>query len=82
MNKEKIKQISNFSAIFDDMPDGAFFALAEEQGIDEDDWFEYNNLSAIDIFKAEFEVGGEVLEKKGNVITKFNLTEISLINKK
>lgn len=27
--------------INDDLPDGAFFAMAEEQGITSDDWVEY-----------------------------------------
>lgn len=31
-------EIKAFNDINVDMPDGAFFALAEEQGIDVDDW--------------------------------------------
>lgn len=31
-------KIKAFNDLYVDMPDGAFFALAEEQGIDVEDW--------------------------------------------
>lgn len=32
------EEINNFRLEFDDLPDGAFYALAEEHGIEIDDW--------------------------------------------
>lgn len=41
MTNQKRKLIKEFIEDFNDMLDGAFFALAEERGIDQDDWIEY-----------------------------------------
>lgn len=34
----RYKDIAEFRDTFDDLPDGAFFAMAEERGIDVEDW--------------------------------------------
>lgn len=35
---ERFAEIKAFNDANSDMPDGAFFAMAEEEGIDMDDW--------------------------------------------
>lgn len=40
MKPEKYDEMLDFQETFDDLPDGAFFALAEEQGIEQEDWIE------------------------------------------
>ena len=40
MDKEKKQQMRAFSKVHEDTPDGAFFALAEEEGITQDDCIE------------------------------------------
>lgn len=37
----KYQKCKKFAQRYFDLPDGAFFALAEEQGIDMDDWIEH-----------------------------------------
>lgn len=41
MKSSWFNKIQTFCEIYDDLPDGAFFALAEEQGITIDDWSAY-----------------------------------------
>lgn len=42
-DQEKLEEMMAFSAMYDDLPDGAFFALAEEQeGWNTDDWVWYS----------------------------------------
>ena len=36
--QSRFEEIAAFRDTYDDLPDGAFFALAEEQGITTDDW--------------------------------------------
>ncbi len=38
MTEKRFERIAKFRDTYDDLPDGAFFALAEEQGISVDDW--------------------------------------------
>ena len=40
--RPRFEDMRDFSEEFDDMPDGAFFALAEERGITVDDWLRFN----------------------------------------
>lgn len=42
MKNKKYKFIKQWNNSHDDMPDGAFFALAEEEGIGQDDWVEFS----------------------------------------
>lgn len=46
MNKPQriqLEEMKQFSKLYVDMPDGAFFALAEDMyGWDEDDWYWYS----------------------------------------
>lgn len=45
MTKQRYEEICSFVIAFDNLPDGAFFALAEEQyGITIDDWAEYGDM--------------------------------------
>jgi hypothetical protein len=41
MEKERYEKLKGFNDTHEDMPDGAFFALAEEHGIDVYDWDEF-----------------------------------------
>ena len=41
MHDERYEEIDAFRLKNDDLPDGAFFALAEEQGIGPSDWVDW-----------------------------------------
>jgi len=48
MSKQKwFREIRQFSLDSDDMPDGAFFAMAEEQDIDVSDWDVYAQVCEV-----------------------------------
>ena len=50
IKSERYRRIDEYRLRMDDLPDGAFFAAAEEEGIDVDDWgwfSEVNELNGI-----------------------------------
>ena len=45
MTREQFWKMRWYQSEFEDMPDGAFFAMAEDTyGIDHDDWIEFYDL--------------------------------------
>lgn len=48
VHSQKYQDMRAFSDEFDDSPDGAFFAMAEERGWDTEDWGWYSEVYEFD----------------------------------